>query len=701
MAKVNAFLLVLINASASIIADALSQTTIWEQTNGPYAATVYSIAVHPSGQMFLGSGGAGVYRSLDDGNTWRRTNLDSRIVYRIASSASGLVVALSSGGIFASSDTGSTWSQISRQANGTAVVVNSAEHIFVNKSGINLNQFGVSRTTNHGSSWTDVFFTVASVSDIAVSHTGDLFAGSIGIWRSTDDGDTWNRVPLDNYYIYTIAVDSLNNIYAGTYGSGVFRSTDNGTTWDQVNSGLNDSYIVSIAINTSGIVFAGTRGGGIYRTTNQGANWMAINNGLTILFVSALATHPQGFVFAGGFDGAGVFRTTDSGVQWNQANVGLRNTEVDALVATPSGTVFAGIYGGVFRTSNRGENWVQVNAGLTDVWIHSLAANSAEHLFAGSHDHGVFLSTDWGKTWVARGLSVQRIFGLAVDKYDDIYAATEFQFGGGVFKSSDNGITWSQLYTDVSGHHAIAINSRGYLFSSSYWRIFRSTDHGSTWTQAFDSYPFPIPALAVDPHDHIFAATRGQGVLRSSDDGNTWQPINSGLTDTSFSCIVIHRTAGLFVGANGGGVFRSTNDGVNWTPINNGLSTRDITSLCIDSSDILYAGTLNGGVFRTATPITSVDSDTHGHPIWFALSQNHPNPFNGATTIEYVLSWKTKVELKIYSILGQELRTLLKEEQEEGMHRVGFDAAQFPSGVYFYRLITPEFVATKKMLLIR
>jgi hypothetical protein len=88
-------------------------------------------------------------------------------------------------------------------------------------------------------------------------------------------------------------------------------------------------------------------------------------------------------------------------------------------------------------------------------------------------------------------------------------------------------------------------------------------------------------------------------------------------------------------------------------------------------------------------------------PTVFALSQNYPNPFNPATVIEYQLPKQSQVELKIYNSLGQLVKTIVNQTQDAGYYRVDFNASQFASGVYFYQIKANDFVATRKMLLMK
>jgi hypothetical protein len=99
--------------------------------------------------------------------------------------------------------------------------------------------------------------------------------------------------------------------------------------------------------------------------------------------------------------------------------------------------------------------------------------------------------------------------------------------------------------------------------------------------------------------------------------------------------------------------------------------------------------------------VTSVEENTSGIPQMFELSQNYPNPFNPTTWINYSLPRREQVSLKVYNVLGMEIATLVEREQEAGRHTVAFDATNFASGVYFYRLKAGNTVLSKKMALVK
>jgi len=88
-------------------------------------------------------------------------------------------------------------------------------------------------------------------------------------------------------------------------------------------------------------------------------------------------------------------------------------------------------------------------------------------------------------------------------------------------------------------------------------------------------------------------------------------------------------------------------------------------------------------------------------PFEFYLEQNFPNPLNPSTTIKYSIPKSSQVSLKIFNTLGEELETLVNEEKFVGTYELNWNAANLPSGVYFYRLQAGNFVQTKKMILMK
>ncbi|MDP4115430.1 MAG: metallophosphoesterase [Bacteroidota bacterium] len=88
-------------------------------------------------------------------------------------------------------------------------------------------------------------------------------------------------------------------------------------------------------------------------------------------------------------------------------------------------------------------------------------------------------------------------------------------------------------------------------------------------------------------------------------------------------------------------------------------------------------------------------------PAGYSLSQNYPNPFNSFTTIKYDVLNAEKVTIKVYDILGNEIRTLVNEHKDPGYHSILFDGSNLSSGVYIYKIIAGVYISGKKMMVIK
>ncbi len=373
-------------------------------------------------------------------------------------------------------------------------------------------------------------------------------------------------------------------------------------------------------------------------------------------------------------------------------------------IAVDEPRIFIGTdQGGVYRSTDNGVNWSQENNGLTWLGIKALAF-SRSTLFAGTSIAGIFRSTDYGSNWVEvnNGISVLFINTLAVSE-SNIYAGARYSVsGGGVFLSTNNGDNWTYIGLTDYEIYALAIIGNN-LFAGTDGGVFLTTNNGGNWTAVNSGLTEDdIYALTVS-NNNLYAGTSA-GVFFSSDNGASWMDISSAtLSDKTVHSIAVHQV-NIIAGTGGYGIYVSTNNGTSWEESDEGLpnSFTDIHALSM-SSTTLYAGTLFIGAWeRPLTDyLTDVISTSDKLPDNFQLAQNYPNPFNPSTNIEYSIPEASFVQLKVYDVLGNEVATLVNEEQNAGIYRADFSGTELTSGTYFYRLNTDSFSESKKMILLR
>jgi hypothetical protein len=118
----------------------------------------------------------------------------------------------------------------------------------------------------------------------------------------------------------------------------------------------------------------------------------------------------------------------------------------------------------------------------------------------------------------------------------------------------------------------------------------------------------------------------------------------------------------------------------------------------------IQVGTLANRNFRytidlTATAVLTPVEDENTLVTDYYLAQNYPNPFNPSTKINFGLKKAGNVEITVYNILGNKVAALFSGIKSAGNHSILFDAANLGSGIYFYKIVTNEFVQTRKMIL--
>jgi hypothetical protein len=113
------------------------------------------------------------------------------------------------------------------------------------------------------------------------------------------------------------------------------------------------------------------------------------------------------------------------------------------------------------------------------------------------------------------------------------------------------------------------------------------------------------------------------------------------------------------------------------------------------------AGNWDVWLIKTTTDVSNIKQNNEIIISDFSLHQNYPNPFNPTTKIKYQIPELSFVTIKVFDVLGNEIATLVNEEKTLGRYEVEFNASEYPSGIYFYRLQAGPFVESKKMVLMK
>jgi photosystem II stability/assembly factor-like uncharacterized protein len=402
--------------------------------------------------------------------------------------------------------------------------------------------------------------------------------------------------------------------------------------------------------------------------------------------------------------------------QWVQ-QVGNPFENLTDIVMLGSETAIAiGDRNGILRTTDAGTTWVNETIHLSAVF-HWNAISFVDSLNGGIvGDQTVWSTTDGGMGWQpitgSLGPKILSILCIGVGQF---YVGTD---SGWVYNTADTGRTWTgekisawpirSLFT----HHPPIVGVSKYVLTP-YSLCTQYMTLPPSWSERILTYFQGLGSQALDGE---FCGGGGAGfivgvqgdlypapaVLRKSISDTAWSRASTGISGIGALHGVSAPSANvIYVCGTQGMLFKSTSGGDTWIK-STAPTTRDLRAIYFydenqgfavgDSGVILY--TSNGGV-------TSVRDREGSLPTGFALEQNYPNPFNPSTTIVFHLRERSFVSLKVYDVLGREIATLVSEELYAGDYSVTWEAASFPSGVYFYQLRAGPYVGTKKLMLVR
>jgi photosystem II stability/assembly factor-like uncharacterized protein len=563
---------------------------------GGDARAFAAVSGHP-GHLYLGTTDSWIYESVNGGSSWRRLFkldsaddlvLDSLVVDSANSSniyAGAWKLGQPGGGLWISHDAGKSW-KIAEGLRGQSIraLVQAPSNPAVLYAGT---LEGVFRSADSGASWSLISppesKEIHEVESLAVDPVDPdtVYAGTWHLpWRTADGGKSWKSIKkgvIEDSDVFSIIVDPVrrSTIFLSAC-SGIYKSENGGELFHRVEGIPEDARRTRVLMQdptNREVVYAGTTEG-LYKTVDGGSTFKSMTS--SDLIVNDVFVDPanSNHVLLA-TDRGGVMVSSDGGASFSASNQGFSERKVDALLvdhADPT-RLYAGVvndknFGGAFMSIDGGGAWEQIGEGLDGRDVFALAQAPDGTVLAGT-GHGIFVLVQHLAAGVSPHWEPRRTVANPTGKPAPEPPSEK--------RTNVERRTKSAFELDARVN-ALDLTGDAWLASTSLG-LFTSKDQGATWqggrVMESDDYQ-SVASLGA-----TMAAARPDGVVLSSDAGQTWTPLQIPSMLTRIRRVGFSPDGTLWLGAREG-VYFSHDRGKSWLWIER-LPFRDIDDLTFDS----------------------------------------------------------------------------------------------------------------------
>ena len=327
----------------------------------------------------------------------------------------------------------------------------------------------------------------------------------------------------------------------------------------------------------------------------------------------------------------------------------------------------------------------------------------------------IYITTNAGANWYLRDVNTP-YYSYYRQIYFINFNVGYYYSGGHLFKTTNNGLSWTDNYTTIGIKHISFVNElTGWEagtynspfpppYGTNYAEVRNTTNGGNNWNIQINIQENSYSVYRVffkDVNSGFYNDFSSSSLKRTINGGiNYLSVMNGGNYKNYYAMHFSSNETGWFIGDQ---IIKTTDGGANFSSITNTtFPVNSFKGVFFINDNTGWLVGLNGVILKTQTGgITYIRWINNNITNEFKLMQNYPNPFNPCTVIRFQLSVVGNVLLKIYDVQGREIQTLVNERLRPGTYETTFDGTQLTSGVYFYKMVTDSYSETKRMIIIK
>jgi photosystem II stability/assembly factor-like uncharacterized protein len=693
----------------------------------------YPCANYPNNVQFVTSnigficGYAGmVMKSTNAGSNWNiLPYVTNRSLNYLSSQDGNVIYAVGdTGTIIKSINGGDSWTNLTSGVTSNLLYVYMVDNNNVWAVG---NNNTILRTINGGSSWDSRPVTGVSYGwnccyfyDANTGYVGGGYLATAYIYKTTNAGVNWTSQTMPasppGYIKDMKFINQNTGVAVGatsfTFLPKIIYTNNGGATWTlQYTGATNNTSASSVTLaNSTNSAWVSCYNGLLLKTTNlSGGAWVAATSPSSTSNLGSISFFDINNGIIAGTDATGLFpriyKTINGGGSWASPYYSVSEKIYTSVIFKDANNGFVAGDAGIFlKTINGGTNWEVKTAPSANMILSMSFPVDAMNGWVAGASGSIYKTPNAGTSWTSQGPGIATSFyGIQM-----LNTTTGWACGtGGYFYKTTDGSTWTSSASGTSNNlwSLFFIDANTGWITGAGGIVRKTVNGGGSFTPQTSNFSNILYSVYFVNANTGFLSGQSGSILKTVDGGTTWNFKLSGGNIEFKTLYFVNSTTGWAVGTGGtpfvSRQYKTTDGGENWFPQSMNAYPTIWSVYFIDANTGWAVGT-QSSILKTSTGggifVNNISTEV---PDNYYLHQNYPNPFNPSTNIRFEILKNENVTLTVYDMLGREISTLVNEKMQPGTYEVTFDGSNLPSGAYFYRLTSGNFVETKKMLLIK